>query len=202
MKLTKNELRLQQLRLTQLQKYLPTLQLKKMLLQSEVNAADQTVRIYHEEFIYQYELIKGYAALLSSKEAIDLFPSVAITHLDLDYENIAGVELPIFKAVIFEENNHLLFDAPIWLHAAIKGIRVLLEIKEKQAIAQKRTMLLQKELKEVSTRVNLFEKILIPRAKDHIRKIRIFLGDQQLAAICQAKVAKAKILSKERELYD
>ena len=36
-KLTKNELRGQQVRLTQLRKYLPTLQLKKAMLQSEVN---------------------------------------------------------------------------------------------------------------------------------------------------------------------
>jgi V/A-type H+-transporting ATPase subunit D len=39
MRLTKTELRLQQLRLNQLQKYLPTLQLKKTLLQLEVNNA-------------------------------------------------------------------------------------------------------------------------------------------------------------------
>ena len=37
LKLTKTELRLQQVRLGQLQKYLPTLQLKKGLLQAEVN---------------------------------------------------------------------------------------------------------------------------------------------------------------------
>ncbi|HEY5259666.1 MAG TPA: V-type ATP synthase subunit D, partial [Rhabdochlamydiaceae bacterium] len=54
-----------------------------------------------------------------------------------------------------------------------------------------------KELRDVSIRVNLFEKILIPRAQGNIRKIKIFLGDQQLAAVCQAKVAKQKILERE-----
>ena len=38
-KLTKNELRTQQNKLSQLQKYLPTLQLKKAMLQAEVNEA-------------------------------------------------------------------------------------------------------------------------------------------------------------------
>jgi V/A-type H+-transporting ATPase subunit D len=39
---------------------------------------------------------------------------------------------------------------------------------------------------------------LIPRSTENIKKIRVFLGDQQLAAVSQAKVAKAKI-QKARE---
>ena len=60
-------------------------------------------------------------------------------------------------------------------------------------IAQEKKIALEKELREVSIRVNLFEKILIPRALKNIKKIKIFLGDQQLAAVSQAKVAKRKI---------
>ncbi|MGR3912364.1 MAG: V-type ATP synthase subunit D [Candidatus Rhabdochlamydia sp.] len=199
MKLTKNELRLQQIRLTQLQKYLPTLQLKKMLFQSEVSMALQAATQYKLEFNHQYELVKAYSPLLSSPEAFDLFPALKVLELEVMSENIAGVDLPVLMNVIFEESKAFLFDAPIWLHSAMKGMRALLLIKEKMRIAEKRKQLLEQELKEVSTRVNLFEKILIPRAQDHIRKIKIFLGDQQLAAICQAKVAKAKILEKEKE---
>lgn len=50
---------------------------------------------------------------------------------------------------------------------------------------------------EVSIRLNLFEKILIPRTKKNIKKIEVFLGDQELAAVAQAKVAKSKILKKK-----
>jgi len=46
---------------------------------------------------------------------------------------------------------------------------------------------------DVAIRVNLFEKILIPRASKNIKKIKVFLGDQQLTAVSQAKAAKAKI---------
>ena len=42
-KLTKTELRLQQLKLAQLLKYLPTLQLKKAMLQAEVNFTQQEI---------------------------------------------------------------------------------------------------------------------------------------------------------------
>lgn len=56
---------------------------------------------------------------------------------------------------------------------------------------------MEHEFNEVSIRVNLFEKVLIPRTEDNIKKITIFLGDQQLAAVSQAKVAKAKIIAKK-----
>jgi V/A-type H+-transporting ATPase subunit D len=51
----------------------------------------------------------------------------------------------------------------------------------------------------VSIRVNLFEKVLIPRAQENIKKIRIFLGDQQLSAVAQAKVAKLKIKARAKK---
>ena len=57
---------------------------------------------------------------------------------------------------------------------------------------------LAKELREVSIRVNLFEKIMIPRAKENIKRIKIFLGDQQLAAVSQAKESKKKILLRDQ----
>ena len=66
---------------------------------------------------------------------------------------------------------------------------------ERIKVAYEQRNALEKELREVSIRVNLFEKILIPRAVDNIRRIKVFLGDQELAAVCRAKVAKNKIES-------
>jgi len=37
---------------------------------------------------------------------------------------------------------------------------------------------------------------MIPRAIENIKKIKIFLGDQQLAAVSQAKVSKRKIIQR------
>jgi V/A-type H+/Na+-transporting ATPase subunit D len=198
MKLTKTELRLEQLRLGQLQKYLPTLELKKMLLQMEVNAAEQEIEKLLLQFHNQETVVASYASLLSHRGALDLFPAVKIVHVQKHMESIAGVDLPVFDTVEFQASHHLLFDAPIWLDAAITGLRHLIVLKEKIRIAEERKSALEKELRDVSIRVNLFEKILIPRAQSNIRKIKIFLGDQQLAAVCQAKVAKQKIIEKEK----
>jgi V/A-type H+-transporting ATPase subunit D len=47
-------------------------------------------------------------------------------------------------------------------------------------------------LRITNQRVNLFEKIKIPEAKENIRMIRIYLGDQQTAGVARAKIAKRK----------
>jgi V/A-type H+-transporting ATPase subunit D len=38
--------------------------------------------------------------------------------------------------------------------------------------------------------VNLFEKIKIPETKGSIKKIQVYLGDQQTAAVVRGKIAK------------
>jgi len=55
-------------------------------------------------------------------------------------------------------------------------------------------LLLGNELRVTTQRVNLFEKVKIPQTMGNIRKIQIYLGDQQTAAVVRGKMAKNKIV--------
>lgn len=193
-KLTKNELRTQQNRLAQLEKYLPTLQLKKAMLQAEVADARLEIVKCEEGYSTLLEQVNHYSALLSEDLSIDIKNGVKILKVNKRYENIAGVEVPYFESIVFQEFSYSLFDTPPWLDTAIAGLRTLAESQAKIEIAREKKDALEKELREVTIRVNLFEKILIPGAKKNIKKIKVFLGDQQLSAVSQAKVAKAKLV--------
>ena len=192
-KLTKTELRVQQLKYERLKKYLPTLQLKKAMLQMEVDQAQAEIQALNLSFQDASSYVEKYSSLFTDRGSSDLFAACEVVEVKTQFENIAGVDIPIFDQVIFSPAVYSFFDTPIWFEAAIEGVKKLLTCKEKVKIAKQKKRLLEKELREVSIRVNLFEKILIPRSLDHIKKIKIFLGDQQLAAVCQAKVAKKKI---------
>lgn len=192
-KLTKNELRAQQGHLQQLNKYLPTLQLKKSMLQSEVNQARIEVETARQGFEKMLAEVNEYSALLTYKLPFDIRDSAKVLKVNKHYENIAGVEIPRFESIEFQDFIYDLFDTPAWVDRVAVGLRIVTEAKIKIDIAEEKKAALEKELREVSIRVNLFEKILIPRAMRNIKKIKIFLGDQQLAAVSQAKVAKAKI---------
>lgn len=192
-KLTKSELRAQQTRLGQLVKYLPTLQLKKAMLQAEVNEA--RLEITQLEGIYEqrHAAVESFSALLSDTAAFDPAQAAKIAEVHKRYENIAGVEVPFFDSITFVEYTYSLFETPPWVDGAIIGVRGLIEAHTQIEVVKEKKAALEKELREVSIRVNLFEKILIPRAIKNIKQIKVFLGDQQLAAVSQAKVAKSKI---------
>ena len=195
-KLTKTQLRIEQVKLGRLRKYSPTLQLKKALLQIEVNQAQSEIEQLLSEFSIAEERVSQYASLFTEQRATDLFAAVAIKEVERVQENIAGIDVPYFKGITFEPPSYSLFDTPVWFESAILGVKHLVTIREKIRVVEEKKQALEKELKEVSIRVNLFEKILIPRALFDIKKIKIFLGDQQLAAVSQAKVAKKKILQR------
>lgn len=199
-KLTKTELRLQQIRLKQLQKYLPTLQLKKALLQVEVNQTTIEIEGLVRQFELQEKTIQKYVPLFAEKNSGSFFSSLSVTEVKKNYENIAGVEIPLFEEVLFTSSDYSLFDTPVWYESAMTEMRKLITIQENIRVVEEKKAALEKELRDVSIRVNLFEKILIPRCIDNIKRIKIFLGDQQLAAVSQAKVSKKKIL--ERALND
>jgi V/A-type H+-transporting ATPase subunit D len=65
-------------------------------------------------------------------------------------------------------------------------------LKELQVIEQGISILRQ-ELRITTQRVNLFEKVKIPEAKEAIRRIKIYIGDQMTNAVGRSKIAKNKI---------
>lgn len=196
-KLTKNELRAQQTKLNQLQKYLPTLQLKKAMLQSEVHDARQEIEGLQGKFGEKRRHVETWAELLGERSSVDPRTVATVKQVQKRYENIAGVEVPYYEGTVFEEISYNLFETPAWFDSAVASLRRLAEARVQINVVEEKKAALEKELREVSIRVNLFEKILIPRAQANIKTIKVFLGDQQLAAVSQAKVAKGKIVAQK-----
>jgi V/A-type H+-transporting ATPase subunit D len=72
----------------------------------------------------------------------------------------------------------------------------LREVNRRRAILEillRQHELLQRELTKIIQRVNLFEKVKIPDARENIRRIRIQLGDEMASAVGRAKIAKSKL---------
>jgi V/A-type H+/Na+-transporting ATPase subunit D len=203
-KLTKNELRDQEMKLHQLSRYLPTLQLKKVLIQTQVTEARYQVHELMQKLEAKKNEIAPYATLLKYRLPPDTLHFAQVKEIHKHYENIAGADVPVFDEASFPDLTYNLFDTPLWLEGMIFGIRALSTIRAKIITAEEKKLILEKEFREVSIRVNLFEKVLIPRCEKNIKSIKIFLGDLSIASIGQAKVAKDKIERakqiKEREI--
>jgi V/A-type H+-transporting ATPase subunit D len=197
-KLTKSSLRSERVRLTQLERYLPTLQLKKAMLQLEVNEVQNEIAGLESSLDERRLHVSTSAMLLGEKIGINMEGAAEIKEIKKNYENVAGVDIPIYEGVQFAPFEYSLLDTPAWLDAYVLDLRKLAESKAKVKIAEEKKRVLEHELRQVTIRVNLFEKNLIPKAMQNIKKIKVFLGDQELAAVSQAKVAKTKIEMKKK----
>jgi V/A-type H+/Na+-transporting ATPase subunit D len=190
---TKMGLRDEQVRLKQLETYLPTLRLKKLMIQIELNHAQLEIVAQTKKMQKAKEEVEAFALLFDQKYGRTPLLYCQVLHVEKHYENFTGVEIPVFERVTFRQEPFFLFDSPPWLDVVITKLRAMIVFKEMLGVLGERKRALEKELREVSIRVNLFEKVLIPRILGNIKKIKIFLGDQELAAISRAKVAKKKI---------
>lgn len=192
-KFTKNELRDQQVKLSQLQRYLPTLQLKKAMLQNQAVEVRQEIVALNDAYEKLSHYCTKFSGLLHDNLGLDFQTFAKADKIEKIYENVAGVEIPLFVKMDFKPVNINLFESPIWLDGVIESLRSLATLIAKIDIAKEKKEAIEKELREVSIRVNLFEKVMIPKALENIKMIKVFLGDQQLAAVARAKVAKTKI---------
>ncbi|MFH0840310.1 MAG: V-type ATP synthase subunit D [Candidatus Omnitrophota bacterium] len=191
-KLTKGELKRQRDALRQYERYLPTLQLKKQQLQLEIlhqQAALDKERLDEEE---KMNNAMSWAGLLSDAR-FDLGKYVKSGRLTKDTRNIAGADIPLFVKVDFPVAEYDLFLTPLWIDVAIDALREIEIARNKIEILEEGTRILKHELRITTQRVNLFEKIKIPEAKEAIRLIKIYIGDQMANAVGRSKIAKRKI---------
>ena len=112
-------------------------------------------------------------------------------------ENIAGVSVPLFKELTFKDIAYDVDDYPLWVDTALVKLRGIARLDALVATKRKRVEALEKELRSTSQRVNLFEKVKIPEAKENIRIIGVYLGDQQTAAVVRGKISKKKLTGAE-----
>ena len=196
-KLTKNELKVQKDRLKQFQRYLPTLQLKKQQLQAVVMQVTAQLEQVARQRLAAVAGLDDWVAVFAEN---DSFPAekrletlVRPKHVVCGEENIAGVVVPVFQELSFEDIQYDVADYPLWVDTAAVRLREIARLDALEKTLRRQVELLEQELRATAQRVNLFEKVKIPEAKENIRVIGIYLGDQQTSAVVRGKIAKKKL---------
>jgi V/A-type H+-transporting ATPase subunit D len=191
-KLTKNEQKKEKDSLKRFTRYLPTLMLKKQQLQLVIRQVESALKEKKEERDKFQKEIYSWVDVFGEK--VDFDSLLGIKSLEIESGNIAGVDIPIFKGISLDLSEYDLFEKPLWVDAAVEKVSKLLAYDEEVKILEKQIELLGIELRVTTQRVNLFEKVKIPETKENIRKIQIYLGDQQTASVVRGKMAKNKLV--------
>ena len=101
--------------------------------------------------------------------------------------------VPVFEELTFEEISYDVADYPLWVDTSVVTLREIARLDALVKTLRTQVELLERELRSTAQRVNLFEKVKIPEARENIRVIGIYLGDQQTSAVVRGKIAKKKL---------
>jgi V/A-type H+-transporting ATPase subunit D len=197
LKLTKNELKRQKEDLKRFARYLPTLLLKKKQLQLEILKALHAMEELETDIARMKEATGEWVDVFA--EDVDIRSFISIKKIHTSEGNIAGIDIPVFTQVEFIEKDYDPVSTPLWVDKGVEAVKDLIMLKARFEVLKRQLELIKEELRITTQRVSLFEKIKIPQAKENIRKIRIFLGDLQTAAVVTGKIAKKKIELKAAE---
>lgn len=192
-KLTRPELKRRRDALTRFERYLPMLKLKQQQLQMAIRQVNQNRRQARKNVDAACKKFDPYRNILSDVAGVNVTALAEPEEVKTATENIAGLNIPVFKDILYPQQEYSLFATSAWVDHALADLRDISCCRAQLDILDQQHTLLQYELTKISQRVNLFEKVMIPQAREAIRVIRIKLGDEMTAAVGRAKIAKVKI---------
>ncbi len=188
---SKASLQKQSINLKRYRQYLPSLDLKRQQLMAERSKAMTKLAEFEQAIQACLQFVSTDLPMLSSTIP-DLTDLVKVDQVDIGSENIVGINLPVLNNLQMQVNNYSPFCRPHWVDQVVVQLKIMLELKLQHRIYLQRVSILNKAVKKISQRVNLFDKVLIPQSLQNIRKIRIFLSDAERAGVVRAKLTKQK----------
>ena len=197
LKLSKHALHDQQEQLRLYQRLLPSLDLKRRQLTIEVQKAEEDY-VAAQSAVDALETRIGDELPMLADVEFRLGDLVHLNSYKVTEQNVVGVKLPFLDSIDCAVDDYSRLATPPWVDTLVQRLKDAAEQRMRAEIAGKRLSILKVAVRRILQRVNLFEKILIPTAKQNIQKIRIFLGDAERASVITSKLSKQKQLQQRQ----
>ena len=188
-KLNKVSLREQKQKMALYQRFLPALEARKQQFLMQLGVVRKDIRKQEDALAQLIADMALWAPLIRDMEGL-LKSFLTIRQIRVAMHNVAGLKIPLFQEVIFEDISYSIFATPYSFEIVLKRLREAIRRREKLKILLKQERILADGFRKTSQRINLYEQRLIPECREALRKIAVYLQDQQAAAVGVAKVAK------------
>jgi len=173
------------------ERFLPSLDLKRRQLMAERAREDLAMAHTRRAAETLRENVAAQIPMVANRE-IDLSELVSVKAVRLGEQNVVGTRLPTLEGINVQVRDYGYLTRPHWVDRLADELVRMLELQLRLAVQERRAAVLDEAVRKVTQRVNLFEKVLIPRARENIRRIRIYLADAERAAVVRSKLAKRK----------
>lgn len=174
--------------------FLPSLDLKRQQLLVALKHARNAHATVDAEIRSLAQELQSLYPLLGSTTIpnVNLSQLIRVRSVRIELENMVGTKLPVIREIDFQVLEYSTLATPFWLDHLVDALQRMLRLRLEHQVSLRRVELLEQAARRITQRVNLFEKVLIPRAQDNIRRISIFLSDQERAAVVRSKISKGK----------
>jgi len=173
------------------QKFVPALDLKRKQLLAARATAEQTLQQQQHELLQVEQQVRAQLSMLPNFEGrVDQL--VSIQSIEIEQVNLVGIRLPELKSLKVVLEPYSCLGTEHWLDHLAKLLQSQVILQVQQQLIHKRLECLNQGLQKTTQRLNLFDKVLIPQARQNIRKIQIALADAERAGVVRAKIAKRK----------
>jgi len=173
------------------ERFLPSLEMKRKQLMAERAKAREHLARTEQSIKDLLQRVGEHLPMLGNRE-LELEELVKVSGVRVTEENLVGTRLPVLQGVDVQVREYGLISKPHWVDHVVRELTQMLELQLSVQVDRQRMQLMEEALRKVTQRVNLFDKVLIPRTRDNIRRIRIALSDLERAAVVRAKIAKGK----------
>jgi V/A-type H+-transporting ATPase subunit D len=192
--LSKSALHHQTRQLKTYQRFLPSLDLKRKQLIAERMKAREAIAATAAQLADLHQGI-GEGMPMLADHHVGLDALVTLEKIELGEENLLGTRLPVLHQVQLQPRPYAMLARPHWVDRVQSQLMEAIELRLLIQVQQKRLERLEQAVQKITQRVNLFDKVLIPQTRENIRKIGIFLADNERAAVVRAKIAKSRRVS-------
>ncbi|MCY0966857.1 V-type ATP synthase subunit D [Parathalassolituus penaei] len=197
--LSKSSLLQQRQQLATYQRFLPSLELKRQQLMQSVKETEQAQAECLQRLTMLENRVAEQLPMLAIQE-IDLQGLVSLKSFERLRRNLAGVWVEELETVRFERAAIPLLARPHWVPVLQQWLEEAIRMQLQVEILASNLLLIHEALRKVTQRMNLFDKVLIPQTREHIRTIRIYLDDKAREAVVTSKIAKARQREQESGL--
>jgi V/A-type H+-transporting ATPase subunit D len=174
---------------------LPTIKSKESALRIEVKRTKDRFLELKDEF---EQKMKKYEHLASLWNEFDV-SLIAVKDVTIDTKKTAGVLLPVFGSVTFEEKPYSRFNSPVWFASGIFLLKELAECGINAELEHLKLERLEYARRKTTQKVNLFEKVQIPGYSDAIRQIKRYLEDEESLSKASQKIMRANLEIAQRK---
>lgn len=192
--LNKNSLKRERDHLTMYRRFLPSLDLKRQQLATALKVAQAAVDELEAEEGRDWNALTRLLPSLGSStiDPEQLSGLVRVSNVSLRIENVVGARIPAVDRIETERAEYSRLTLPFWVDQFVENLDAIVRQRIHLQVRRERLRILEAAARKITQRVNLFEKVLIPKAESNIRKIGVALADQERASVVRSKMAKKK----------